>query len=80
MRVIQVKNNIINLDHVRKISYQQDVSPESKTDDIQKFNVEFIFTNGDSASYDVTYEKFQQLLEKYDDLAFVIDDKVNVQS
>ena len=41
------------------------------------FNIEFIFTNGDSASYDVTYEKFQQLLEKYDDLAFVIDYNVD---
>ena len=42
--------------------------------DNQMFNIEFIFTNGDSASYEVTYDKFQQLLGKYDDdLAFVID-------
>ena len=81
MNVIQIKNNIINLDHVRKFSYQHEVSPQIKMFDNQMFNIEFIFTNGDSASYDVTYEKFQQLLEKYDDdLAFVIDDKVNVQS
>ena len=80
MNVIQIKNNIINLDHVRKFSYQHEVSPKIKMYDHQLFNIEFIFTNGDSASYEVTYEKFQQLLEKYDDLAFVIDNKVNAIS
>ena len=73
MNVIQIKNNIINLDHVRKFSYQHEVSQKIKMFDNQMFNIEFIFTNGDSANYDVTYEKFQQLLEKYNDLAFVID-------
>ena len=48
--------------------------------DNQMFNIEFIFSNGDSASYNVTYKKNQKLLEKYDDLAFVIDDKFNPQS
>ena len=78
MKPIQIKNNIINLDLIRKISYNQDVSSTSKIDDRNLFNVEFTFSNGDKENYDMTYEKFQLLIEACDDkLAFVIDDELN---
>ena len=36
------------------------------------------FSNGDKENYEMTYEKFQQLVEKCDDkLSFIVDDKLN---
>ncbi len=78
MKPIQIKNNIINLDLIRKISYHKDVPSTSLIDDRNLFNVEFTFSNGDKENYDMTYEKFQQLIEACDDkLAFVVDDELN---
>ena len=78
MKPIQIKNNIINLDLIRKISYHHDVTSTSAIDDRQLFNVEFTFSNGDKENYEMTYEKFQHLIEACDDkLAFVIDDELN---
>ena len=78
MKTIQIKNNIINLDNVRKISYEQNIPSRSLIDDRNLFNIEFTYSNGDTENYEMTYEKFQQLIEKCDDkLSFVIDDELN---
>ena len=78
MKPIQIKNNIINLDLIRKISYHQDVPSTSAIDDRKLFNVELTYSNGDKENYAMTYEKFQQLIESCDDkLAFVVDDELN---
>ena len=78
MKPIQIKNNIINLDLIRKISYDQEVPSASVIDERNLFNVEFTFSNGDKEIYEMTYDKFQQLIESCDDkLAFVVDDHLN---
>ena len=78
MNPIQIKNNIINLDLIRKISYHQDVPSTSVIDERKLFNVEITFSNGDKENYVMTYDKFQQLIESCDDkLAFVVDDELN---
>ena len=78
MNTIPIKNNIINLDHVRKLSYQAIKHTKPVDDETKYFEIEFTFTNGDTASYEMTYEKFQKILGKYDDdITFVIDDKLN---
>ena len=78
MKPIQIKNNIINLDLIRKISYDQEVPSASVIDERNLFNVEFTFSNGDIENYEMTYKKFQQLIEKCDDkLSFIIDDELN---
>ena len=78
MKAIQIKNNIINLDIVRKISYKQDIPSRSLIDTRDLFNVEITFSNGDIENYEMTYEKFQHLIEKCDDkLSFVVDDELN---
>ena len=78
MKAIQIKNNIINLDIVRKISYKQNIPSRSLVDRRNLFNVEITFSNGDKENYVMTYDKFQQLIESCDDkLAFVVDDQLN---
>ena len=78
MKPIQIKNNIINLDLIRKISYHQEFPSTSVIDDRKLFNVELTYSNGDKENYAMTYEKFQQLIESCDDkLAFVVDDELN---
>ena len=78
MKPIQIKNNIINLDLIRKISYHQNIPSKSLIDERNLFNVEFTYSNGDKENYAMTYEKFQQLIESCDDkLVFVVDDELN---
>ena len=60
MKAIQIKNNIINIDNVRKISYEQNIPSRSLIDDRNLFNIEFTYSNGDKENYEMTYEKFQQ--------------------
>ena len=78
MTAFQIKNNIINLDIVRKISYKQNIPSRSAIDKKNLFNIEITFSNGDKENYEMTYDKFQQLIESCDDkLAFVVDDHLN---
>ena len=78
MTTFQIKNNIINLDIVRKISYKQNIPSRSAIDENNLFNIEITFSNGDKENYEMTYDKFQQLIEKCDDkLSFIVDDELN---
>ena len=76
MKSIQVKNNIINLDHVRKISYEK--MPLKDLEESNSYNVEFTYSNGDVEHYEMTHEKFQHLIDEHGGkLAFVVDDHLN---
>ena len=80
MNTISIKNNIINLDHIRKLSYQEIKYAKIVNDETKYFEIELIFINGDTATYEMTYDKFQKLLNKFDDdINFVIDDQINTR-
>ena len=62
MNTISIKNNIINLDHIRKLSYQEIKYTKIVNDETKYFEIELTFINGDTATYEMTYDKFQKLL------------------
>lgn len=78
MKPIQIKNNIINLNLIRKISYTK--LQLHDYDEPNNFDVEFTFSNGDIEKHEMTYDKFQHLIEICDDkMTFVIDDTINTR-
>ena len=75
LNTFQVNNNFINLNTVQKISHGKAYDNDNE---IQCFNVEFIYHDGTAENHEMTYEEFQQLIEKCDDnIAFVIDNYIN---
>ena len=78
MKTIQIKNNIINLEQIRKISYSK--MPTEDYDEPNNYKIQFTYSNGDTENYDMTYEKFQSLLDIIDNkVSFVIDDTINTR-
>ena len=75
LNTFQVNNNFINLSTVQRISHGKAYDNDNE---IQCFNVEFVYHDGKAENHEMTYEEFQQLIEKCDDkMAFVIDDYIN---
>ena len=75
LNTFQVNNNFINLSTVQRISHGKAYDNDNE---IQCFNVEFVYHDGTAENHEMTYEEFQQLIEKCDDkMAFVIDDYIN---
>ena len=57
-------------------------TPHTKivNDETKYFEIELTFINGDTATYEMTYDKFQKFLNKfYNDINFVIDDQLNTR-
>ena len=75
LNTFQVNNNFINLSTVQRISHGKAYDNDNE---IQCFNVEFVYHDGTAENHEMTYEEFQQLIEKCDDkMAFVVDDYIN---
>ena len=75
LNTFQVNNNFINLNTVQKISHGKAYDNDNE---IQCFNVEFVYHDGTAENHEMTYEEFQPLIEKCDDkMAFVVDDYIN---
>ena len=75
LNTFQVNNNFINLSTVQRISHGKAYDNDNE---IQCFNVEFIYQDGTSENHEMTYKQFQELIEKCDDkMAFVVDDYIN---
>ena len=73
--LFQLNNSFINLNTVQRITHGK---PYDDENEIQCFDIEFVFHDGTTKIYKTTYEKFQQLIEKCDDkLSFVVDDELN---
>ena len=68
-------NNFINLSTVQRISHGKAYDNDNE---IQCFNIEFVYHDGTAENHEMTYEEFQQLVEKCDaKMAFVVDDYIN---
>ena len=75
LNTFQVNNNFINLSTVQRISHGKAYDNDNE---IQCFNVEFVYHDGTTENHEMTYEEFQQLIEKCDTkMEFVIDDYIN---
>ena len=75
LNTFQVNNNFINLSTVQRISHGKAYDND---DEIQCFNVEFVYHDGTAENHEMTYEEFQQLVDKCDvKIAFVVDDYIN---
>ena len=75
LNTFQINNNFINLSTVQRISHGKAYDDDNE---IQCFNVEFVYHDATAENHEMTYEEFQQLIEKCDDkMAFVIDDYIN---
>ena len=75
LNTFQVNNNFINLSTVQRISHGKAYDNDNE---IQCFNVEFVYHDGTAENHEMTYEEFQQLIERCDDkMTFVIDDYIN---
>ena len=75
LNTFQVNNNFINLSSVQRISHGKAYDNDNE---IQCFNVEFVYHDGTAENHEMIYEEFQQLVEKCDaKMAFVVDDYIN---
>ena len=75
LNTFQVNNNFINLSTVQRISHGKAYDNDNE---IQCFNVEFVYHDGTVENHEMTYEEFQQLIERCDDkMTFVVDDYIN---
>ena len=78
MKNFQIKNNIINLEHIRKMSYTKLPTQDMTSDlDSEHYDIELTYSNGDKENYEMTYDKFQYFMKILDTKPFVIDDKIN---
>ena len=78
LNTFQVNNNFINLSMVQRISHGKAYDND---DEIQCFNVEFVYHDGTVENHEMIYEEFQQLIERCDDkMTFVVDDYINKES
>ena len=77
LNTFQINNNCINLSKVQRISHGKAYDNDNE---IQCFNVEFVYHGGAAENHEITYEEFQQLIERCDDkMAFVVDDTINTR-
>ena len=77
LSTFQINNNIINLNTVQRITHGKPFEDENE---VQCFDVEFLYNDGRYESHDITYDKFQHLIEICDkQLTFVVDDYINTK-
>ena len=75
LNTFQVNDHFINLSMIQKITHGE---AYDNKDEVQCFNIEFVYQDGTAENHEMTYEKFQQLIERCDDkMTFVVDDYIN---
>ena len=75
LNTFQVNDHFINLSMIQKITHGKAYDND---DEVQCFNVEFIYQDGKSEQHEMTYKAFHQLIERCDDkMTFVVDDYIN---
>jgi len=75
LNTFQVNDHFINLSMIQKITHGK---AYDNKDEVQCFNIEFVYQDGTAENHEMTYEKFQQLIERCDDkMTFVVDDYIN---
>ena len=63
MNYFSIKNNLINLDNVLKISLKKD---EQHMGDLDLYHITFTFTDGSEDTYDIMQDKLKELLDVCD--------------
>ena len=75
LNTFRFNNNFINLSMIQRISHGKAYDND---DEIQCFNIELVYHDGKTENHEMTYEEFQQLIEKCDaEIEFVVDDYIN---
>ena len=75
LNTFQVNDHFINLSMIQKITHGKAYDND---DEVQCFNVEFVYQDGKSEQHEMTYKAFHQLIEKCDDqMTFIVDDYIN---
>ena len=59
MNYFSIKNNLINLDNVLKISLKKD---EEHLGDLDLYHITFTFTDGSEDTYDIMQDKLKELM------------------
>ena len=60
MKYFSIKNNLINLDNILKISLKKD---EQHIGDLDLYHVTFTYTNGSEDTYDILQDKLRELMD-----------------
>ena len=60
MKYFSIKNNLINLDNVLKISLKKD---EQHMGDLDLYHITFTYTNGSEDTYDIMQDKLRELMD-----------------
>ena len=60
MKYFSIKNNLINLDNVLKISLKKD---EQHMGDLDLYHITFTYTNGSEDTYDILQDKLRELMD-----------------
>ena len=63
MNYFSIKNNLINLDNVLKISLKKD---EENLGDLDLYHITFTYTNGSEDTYDILQDKLKELMDGCD--------------
>jgi hypothetical protein len=63
MKYFSIKNNLINLDNILKISLKKD---EQHIGDLDLYHVTFTYTNGSEDNYDIMQDKLKELMDVCD--------------
>ena len=60
MKYYSIKNNLINLDNVLKISLKKD---DQNLGDLDLYHITFTYINGSEDTYDILQDKLKELLD-----------------
>lgn len=63
MKYFSIKNNLVNLDNVLKISLNKDAEHMG---DLDLYHITFTFTNGAEDKYDILQDKLRELMDLCD--------------
>jgi len=63
MKYFSIKNNLINLDNVLKISLKKD---KQHMGDLDLYHITFTYTNGSEDKYDILQDKLKELMDVCD--------------
>ena len=63
MNYFSIKNNLINLDNVLKISLKKD---EQHMGDLDLYHITFTYTDGSGDTYDIMQDKLKELMDVCD--------------